>query len=129
MNSPSPGKSDLRYLPRWQVNNRIQFKVHDDPQIHEARSRDLSSAGACLVTQQKIPVNQKVNVKIYLDERTPIEVQGTTVWNKSYPAGHLAGILFYNTSTHIQDLILQHAFAIKHEDVVHQWFKGWGKQP
>lgn len=121
-------KSEHRYLPRWKVNNRIQFKTSQDPQLHEARSRDLSCAGACLVTEQPLAADQKIEMTIFLDERTAVEVHGKALWNRAYAAGNLAGIAFYNTTMEIQDLILQHAFEIRREDVVNQWFKGWEKK-
>ena len=34
--------SDKRYLPRWEVDNRIVCKIEEKPEAYECRSKDLS---------------------------------------------------------------------------------------
>lgn len=117
--------SDKRYLPRWQVKNRVTYRFNGDIAHHEARTRDLSCAGASILSP--FPITQKLKMKIYLFEDDSVEVEGQPVWAEETRDGHLTGINFLNTSTDIQNKILQYAFEIKKDDVVKHWFEGWKK--
>lgn len=120
--------ADARYFPRWQVKNRVVYRVDGQEHFHEARSRDLSCAGAALVSKFPVSKEQKLKLRIYLFDDKSIEVEGHPVWVKETEEGYLAGINFSNTTVEIQDQILQYAFEIKKDDVVNHWFEGWNKK-
>jgi len=133
LNGPSTpafqrSSSDKRYLPRWEVNNRILYKLESDPSLQECRSMDISCTGACLVTPDPLPAKQKVDLTVYLSETIAVKLQGQIVWQKQLNSGNLTGVLFTNTSPEVQELILDHAFEIKREDLVKHWFQGWNEQ-
>ena len=130
-NTLGPGQDrsndDKRYIPRWEVDNRILLQAEDDDNVKECRSRDISCVGICLFTPQEISVNQKVRLTVYLSEATQIQVIGTILWTKKTADGNLVGIIFEDTKPETQDLILDYAFEIKREDLVKHWFQGWGE--
>ncbi len=122
---PKDSGSDNRYLPRWEVQNRILYKFNDESKVRECQSKDISCAGACLLTPERLPKNKKIKLTIYLNDDKYIEVQGHIAWTKVQGNEHLVGISFYNTNEKDQELILKYAFEIKKEDVIKHWFKGW----
>lgn len=116
---------EKRYLPRWDVNNRVLCRLQDQVDASECRSMDLSCAGACLVTRQPLPKNQKIKLTIYLTEAKPVEVEGHIVWSRVSGYGNLLGVNFDNTTLEIQETILQYAFEFKKKDLLDHWFEGW----
>lgn len=119
--------ADKRYLPRWEVKNRIYYKLENEDKFQEGLSKDLSCSGACLLTKKSLPKNQKVKLTICLENEQKVEVNGEVLWNKAFEGDNLVGIAFYNTSQKAQELILKHAFELKKTDVIKHWFKGWNK--
>lgn len=119
---------DNRYFPRWEVANRVLYRIGKSP-FKEAQTQDLSCAGAC-ISMDDVPIpNQEVNLKIYLDgSKEAVEVKGTIVWMNTAPGEqYQAGVIFSNVSKQAQEKILDHAFTIKKQDLVDHWFKGWSK--
>jgi len=121
----TPNRDEQRYIPRWEVHNRIFYQLMDDSERREASSRDLSCAGICLQTDQEVAVNQKVKLKVYLSENKSIDLQGHILWTQQTPRGYLAGIAFEDIKPENQDVILDYAFEINRDDLVDHWFKGW----
>lgn len=119
--------ADKRYFPRWQVKNRILYRFDGESNVHEARTRDLSCTGVSLVSHLAVAPHQKLKLRIYLFENDSIEVEGHPVWSEETLEGHVLGVNFTNTTSDIQDKILQYAFEIKKNDVVNHWFDGWKK--
>lgn len=123
--TPATPGNDQRYFPRWQVNNRIVYRCDGEMHPREARSRDLSCAGICLMAPHSLHPAPKIKLKIYLFDDKSIEVEGHTVWTKTIADGHLVGIIFDNTNSETQNVILQYAFEFKKKDVIRHWFEGW----
>ena len=124
---PVANGAERRYLPRWEVNNRVLCRTDADLDLpHECRSVDLSCSGVGLVARDKIEPQQKVKLTIYLTESKAIEVEGRVVWHKLSLYGHLAGVIFENAPSDIQDTILRYAFEFKKRDVINHWYEGWG---
>ena len=117
--------SEKRYLPRWEVNNRVLCRTEDAFDSTECRSMDLSCAGVCLVMRQRLEPAQKVKLTIYLTEAKAVEVDGHVAWSRVSGYGNLAGVSFQNTALEIQDTILKYAFEFKKNDLVQHWFEGW----
>ncbi|MDP2654520.1 MAG: PilZ domain-containing protein [Candidatus Omnitrophota bacterium] len=120
--------ADKRYLPRWEVKNRINYQFEDDPRTYEAQSKDISCSGACLYTQGSLPVHQKIKMKIFLADDVAVKLDGQILWSTNAQGKDLAGIIFSDVSQQAQELILKHAFEIKKEDMVKYWFEGWDKK-
>ncbi len=123
----SPVDNDeRRYFPRWEVNNRICYRLEPESFSHECRSRDLNCCGACLLTKQSLPPDQKLKMTVYLAEDVCVHVEGKVLWSKPQKnEQYLIGVNFLETSKKIQDLILNHAFEINKNDLVRHWFQGW----
>ena len=122
----SVDNDERRYFPRWEVNNRICYRLEPKNSIHECRSRDLNCCGTCLLTNQSLPPNQKLRMTVYLAEDVSVQVEGKVLWTKPQENDqYLVGVNFLETSKKIQDLILNHAFEINKKDLVRHWFEGW----
>ena len=122
---PKSSEKDNRYLPRWEVQNRILYRLEDGQDIHEGCSKDISCSGACVFVPEIVLADQKIKLKIYLSDEDFVEVDGKILWNKFTEEGNLVGINFCNTAPDVQDLIFQHAFEIKKEEIIQHFFKGW----
>jgi hypothetical protein len=117
---------DKRYLPRWEVKNRIAYQMPENLQEQEAFSHDLSSVGICLRTAEPLPLDKKVKLNVHLTEETSFPAEGRVVWSQAVADGNiLNGILFEKISPQSQELILKHAFEFNHDALVKHWFKGW----
>lgn len=118
-------KADQRYLPRWQVKNRVVYRFDGQPEAYEGKTRDLSCTGACLITPYAVSPDEKLKLSIYLFADKAVEVEGHVVWTKSAINANFIGICFDNLNSETQETILQFAFEIKKNDVVNHWFDGW----
>ena len=47
------------------------------------------------------------------------------MWSKQENQYNQIGVIFFNTSSQAQDLILQHAFEINKEELMKHWYKDW----
>lgn len=122
----TPAKdSERRYLPRWQVDNKISYKLEEQPQPYECHSRDINSSGVCIRTTQNIPLQQKLDLTVYLaKDIDPVEVRGSVVWKAQRESENWFGVKFDRVSEKTNDLIFKYAFEHKREEVMKNWFKG-----
>lgn len=120
-----PG-AERRYLPRWEVNNRVLCRLDNSMDAVECRSIDLSCSGIGMLIRDQIPLQQKLKLTIYLTEVKALEVEGHVVWQKASSYGNLTGINFENTSLEVQDTLLKYAFEFKKKDLINHWYEGWG---
>ncbi len=118
-------QKDQRYIPRWEVNNRILYQLPDEENAREARTRDLSCAGICLQTDQDLGEQKKVRLTIYLSGKKSIQVDGQIRWTRKTSQGTMVGVIFENIQPEDQELILDYAFEVKKDDLVKHWFQGW----
>ena len=116
---------DRRYFPRWAVENRVIYTVESSKTPQEAKTKDLSGAGACLWVKEPLELNQKMKLIIYLSENVTVRLNAQVTWAKQCGNQNYAGVSFYNTSLQAQDLILEHAFDLDREQFVQHFFKGW----
>lgn len=127
-NAQNDEGADLRYLPRWKVNNRVKFAVKDDESvIEECETLDLSCAGMSMRCSRMLIPGQSLYLKIYLDDDKAVEVDGRVVWNRITDSGRCVGIQFDTAGLDTQEEILNYAFEIKHDDLVRHWFSGWNE--
>jgi len=120
--------SDNRYLPRWEVNNRVTYRLKNARETYECVSKDLSCTGACLMASDQMPKDSKVDMTIHLSAKTAVQVKGKIVWNKTADGKYMAGVIFQEIPPSTQETILKYAFEIKRDDLVRHWFSGWGKK-
>lgn len=116
---------DKRYLPRWKVTNKIDFLNNTDAGQEECMSNDLSSVGICLQTKESLPIDQHVKLVVHLARETSFPVEGRVLWSRPANGGYHSGVVFENITPHDQELILQYAFEVRHDDLVKHWFNGW----
>lgn len=118
--------SDQRYLPRWEVNNRVLYQLENEPDLHQGQTRDLSCAGACIKAAKSTIPSQKIKVTVFLSPQTSVILEGRVLWSRAFDKKNIEmGITFENASPEAQDLILQHAFEVDRQTVVKHWFEGW----
>ena len=117
--------NDQRYLPRWEVQNRVLYSFENDSYLHKAHTKDLSCAGACLRVAEPLSPAQKVKMTVFLSENISVKLDGVVSWVKPENEQVEVGVAFYNTPMKVQELILEYAFEFKHEELEKQWFKGW----
>lgn len=125
LQNQSSSFEDRRYFPRWEVNNRIVYQLEKSLATFEGFTKDLSCAGTCVSTLERLKINQRLRLTIYLSKDKKVTVQGNVVWVKPTHECQWAGIDFYNTTYQDQDLILECAFELNKKDLVRYWFKGW----
>ena len=124
--SESSKDPDRRYLPRWEVNNKISYRKDNDILYHDCLSKDINCTGACIRTPEDIPVHQNLKLTICLAENIdPIQVHGRVVWQKGHGEEHSLGIQFDRVSDKTSELIYRYAFEFRHDDLVKSWFKGF----
>ena len=117
--------AEQRYFPRWKINKRAQYQIEPNHEQKEARIVDLSCSGACLVSEEVLFPHQKLKLNIYLNDATAVTVSGRIIWTNRWFQRNEAGIQFDPINYKTQDLILDHAFDLRKEDLVKYWFKGW----
>ena len=124
------GFPDRRYLPRWEVHNKIFFKAEDATIPHECFSKDINSIGACIVTDQPLDLNKRLQLKIFLaDDIRPIEALGRPIWNLGKENQHMVGIRFERITAEAKDLIFQYAFEYQRDDLMKHWYKSPSTSP
>jgi len=114
-----------RYTPRWNLQDRSAYQMNIGSEACEGHLKDVSCTGACVETDQDLPINQNVNLTLHLPDRGAINVCGTAVWAKAVNSHYEIGIHFFNTSSEAQDTILQHAARANKRLLTEHWFKGW----
>lgn len=117
--------SDQRYFPRWDVKNRVLYKLEKDQQPHEGYTKDLHCAGLCLRVDDQLRPKQKLKLTVHLANETTIQAEGTVMWIKDLGDHREAGISFSQLSDLAKNLIFEYAFQVRKKDVIRQWFKGW----
>jgi len=123
--SLNPFGSDKRYIPRWDVDNRVIFSYHNGQHQYEARTKDLSCAGACLLTNRIAPEEHQIKLKVFLSEHISFDVTAHVVWKSLSDGEFSLGVTFDDITPDIQELILTYAFEVKKDDVIKHWFSGW----
>jgi c-di-GMP-binding flagellar brake protein YcgR len=124
-NLPSPEEKDMRYFPRWEVNNRVSYYLEGENTPHQGRTKDISCAGACIAGIHEILPHQKIKVTVELANHVKIDLKAHVLWVKTEDNKPVMGITFYDTPDTTQDLILKHAFELNRERFVRQLYKGW----
>ena len=118
-----------RYFPRWEIDKRAQYSLQQSVTDKEARAVDLSCSGACIITEDPLLPTQKLKLNIYLNDVTVVNISGRIIWVKHWSNQNEAGVDFDAIDQKTQDLILDHAFNLKKQDLINYWFKGWDGRP
>jgi hypothetical protein len=117
--------SERRYIPRWQVSNKVLYKKNKDHVYKECQSKDISCCGTCLFTDEELLPNQQLTLEIHLADDLAFCVDGRALWNSAVGEKFLTGVTFFNVTPKTQELILEYAFNFDKKSVVKHWFKGW----
>ena len=124
--SSSVSDQDRRYLPRWEVDNKIIFQKNQDDIPYECRSKDITAAGACLRIKEDISLSQELNLTIYLaNDIEPIQVHGKAIWHQKKENENLIGVQFDAINDATSDRIFHYAFEYRKSDLMKNWFKGF----
>jgi len=97
---------DKRYLPRWETSNKAFYRDDERHQIVVTQLRNLNLAGACLYVKDDVNVDQRLILKICLDEGHSFVAEGTVVWRLRDGSKTYAGCSFNHLDQSIQELIL-----------------------
>ncbi|MBU0467473.1 MAG: PilZ domain-containing protein [Candidatus Omnitrophica bacterium] len=116
---------EKRYVPRWEVKNAVTGII-DDKIDMQGETVDLSCAGTCISIDKDLgEVNQQVQLTVYLSETAKVDLQGNIVWAKNVGDKKEVGVKFFNTSSKIQQMILDYSYDVDRTTVVNHWFEGW----
>ena len=122
---PYPQASDRRYLPRWEVDNKILYLKEGDSEYRACRSKDINCVGACIRTDEAIDINKPLSLTVYLAEGIePVYVHGRAVWHKSTGDENLVGIQFDQVSDKTSERIFAYVFEYKRDELMKNWFRG-----
>lgn len=120
-----PFASDRRYLPRWEVDNKILYRKEGDSSYSPCRSKDINCAGICIRTNEEIAVNQPLSLTVYLAEGiAPVDVHGKVLWRIASDTENLVGIQFDQVSDKTSERIFDYAFEYKRDELMKSWFRG-----
>ena len=130
MSDQDPGYSsikdnDLRYFPRWEVDDPVLYHLDGETEPFEGRTKDISCAGACITGAGNISPHQKIKVIVELATGVKIKLNAHILWVKIESNHPQMGVTFYDTPDDVQNLILQHAFEVDREKFIKQLYKGW----
>lgn len=117
--------SDKRYFPRWEVEDPVKYTIEGDSRPHLAKTKDISCAGACIIADQYIEPNQKINMTMHLSSGVKVDLNARILWVRSENGQLELGGTFYDTPDEVQDTILQYAFELDKSKLIKQWYKGW----
>jgi len=117
--------NDMRYFPRWEVNDPVQYHLDGGKEPCEGQTKDISCAGACITGAGNVSPHQKIKVIVELAEGVKIKLNAHILWVKIENNQPQMGVTFYDTPDDVQNLILQHAFELDREKFLKQLYKGW----
>ena len=117
--------NDMRYFPRWEVNDSVLYNLDGEENSYEGQTEDISCAGACITGVGNVSPHQKIKVTIELAEGVKIKLNAHILWVRIENNQPKMGVTFYNTPDDVQNLILKHAFELDREKFVKQLYKGW----
>ncbi|MBN1869644.1 MAG: PilZ domain-containing protein [Candidatus Omnitrophica bacterium] len=116
---------DSRYFPRWEVDDPVQYHFDGETTSYEGRTKDLSCAGACIISKGDVFPHQNIKIIVELAEGVKVKLNAHILWVKIENNQPQIGVSFYNTPDDVQNLILQHAFELDREKFLQQLYKGW----
>lgn len=117
--------NDMRYFPRWEVNDPVLYHLDGEDETHEGQTKDLSCAGACITGATNVAPHQKIKVIVELSDGVKVKLNAHVLWVKIENNQPQMGVTFYNTPDDVQNQILQHAFEGDQNKFLEQLYKGW----
>ena len=117
--------NDMRYFPRWDVNDPVLYQLDGEQESHEGQTKDISCAGACITGAGNVSPRQKIKMIVELAEGIKIKLNAYILWVKIEDNHSEMGVTFYDTPDDVQNLILQHAFELDRDGFLKQLYKGW----
>jgi len=88
---------DARQFPRFAVDLKVGISV--GARQLQARTRDISRTGLCLISQQAIPLETKIQIELVLTFEAggisePLPVSGQVVWCTPIQRSYQIGVVF-----------------------------------
>ncbi len=127
VSSPADPAKERRYLPRWEINNRVLYCLDGQPLYKESFSKDISSDGASFYIQESLGIGQKLSLILFLTEYMAVYVQARVQWQQPFGEKFLIGSHFEDIAEKVQEIILEQAFAVNPSAMKKNWFEGWNK--
>jgi len=122
------GKTDHRYLPRWETDESVYYRIEGELGSRLGHMKNISCAGASLSIDRIIKPHKVVKLRINFNDGSPVIVDGTVLWIKNTKGGMQIGIKFHSMSNKTQETILSQAFELNKEKLLKHWYKGWEGQ-
>lgn len=91
---------EKRRFIRFGVSLKVNYIIQKDPRAEKTGiTKDVSAGGLRLLTEEKIEVGNRVELKIFIPEAlNPVHLNGTVLWSREETSGkdlrHCAGIEF-----------------------------------
>lgn len=124
-NDSDQDSSELRYFPRWEVQNNVEFRILDNPSLFSGKTKNLSCAGVCIYTDSYLSSEQRIKLKINLSDDDIVELEGDILWVKREDQQYQIGVHFFNTESKAQELILKYAFSFDSSQYRKHLFRDW----
>lgn len=128
MNNFQSNDDERRYLPRWEVRNRILYQLPNSSRINESTTKDINATGASFFSRHAFELKQPVKLTIYLSPDVTVTVNGHVAWSKNVDKDeNLLGVEFDNVDNQVQNKILEHAFELGDDNLMRSWYKNFMK--
>ena len=79
-NQDASNGKDMRYFPRWEVQNPVLYHLEGKTEAFDGQTKDLSCAGACVMSKGKVVPHQRIKMTVELAEGMKINLRN--LWSR-----------------------------------------------
>ncbi len=112
-------RPERRRFIRFDLDTNVRYRFFDGMSIDEsmqAKAKNLSAEGVCIVTQKEIPRNKDIELDISLPgKKAPVRIHGKVLWthkikgvDKNMPDRFEAGIRLYTIDKADENTLLKY---------------------
>ena len=112
-------RPERRKFIRFDLDTKVRYRFFDGMSIDEsmqAKAKNLSAEGVCIVTQKEIPRNKDIELDVSLPgKKAPVRIHGKVVWtykikgvDKNMPDRFEAGIKLYTIDKADENTLLKY---------------------
>jgi len=94
---------DMRYFPRWEVNDRVLYHLDGEKKSYEGQTKDISCAGARITGDGHVAPHQKIKLTLELADGVKVNLNAHILWVKVENNQPQMGITFYDTPDDVPD--------------------------
>ena len=113
---------ERRRFVRFQEDMRIRYNhIDSKPDQSDARTRNISRAGLCLSTYEKLKKKDRLEIEIEVPGSSkPVKLTGSVMWIKELRSGDdqgrrmfYTGIMFRKISPDVEAVLITHLNTLK----------------